>query len=190
MRFYSRYLAPGCLLLGAILAGCAGGGHGPGQGLGRLTKNARVLEAPVELQAAPNLCGVAALDMLTGYYGRPLKAGELEGLKDEAAATDGISGATLKAVLEEAGYFVAVFAGTLGREESGLYHHLDLKRPLIVMTRKQPRHYWVAVGYDETAGMLVLLDPASGKLAMPTADFMPAWKEANFFTLLAIPSAE
>jgi len=167
--------------------GCATFSPSASSGLKLLSKNAVRLELPFEAQTATNLCGIASLDMLTNYYQLPLKTNELEGLEDEARSTDGISGDSMKLALEEAGYFVKVFPGTLDHQESGLYHHIDLKRPLIVMTGTSPRHYCLAIGYDQDTAMIVLLDPALGQMAMPINSFMRDWKEANCFTLFAVP---
>jgi ABC-type bacteriocin/lantibiotic exporter with double-glycine peptidase domain len=183
---YSRTLRLISCLLAATVAGCAGLSP-TGSGLERLSKQAVRLDLPFEAQTAADLCGVASVDMLTTYYKKPLSPGALRGLSDEAKATGGVSGASMKAALEEAGYFVAVFSGTLDQQESGLYHHLDLKRPLLLMTGSSPRHYWVAVGYDPQTSLLILLDPASGPLAMPVKDFAKDWQDAKNFTLLALP---
>jgi ABC-type bacteriocin/lantibiotic exporter with double-glycine peptidase domain len=174
----------------ALTTGCAGLAPGPTANLGVLSKNAVRLTLPYEAQTAADLCGIASVDMLTGYYHKPLSAAEQTGLQEEAKTTDGISGATLKATLEEAGYYVAVFQGTLDHQESGLYHQIDLKRPCIVMTGTSPRHYSVAVGYDPDTAMIVLLDPAIGQVAVPVQSFVSDWNQANNFTLLAVPTAK
>jgi ABC-type bacteriocin/lantibiotic exporter with double-glycine peptidase domain len=173
-----------------LATGCASLGSGPSGNLGLLSKNAVRLTLPYEAQTAADLCGIASVDMLTGYYHKPLNDNEKSGLQDEAKTTDGISGATLKATLEEAGYYVAVFQGTLDHKESGLYHQIDLKRPCIVMTGSSPRHYSVAVGYDPDTAMIVLLDPAVGQVAVPVQSFVTDWNQANNFTLLAVPAAK
>jgi len=152
-----------------------------------LSKQAVRLELECQRQTAPNLCGLAVLAMLTSYYQQSIRVSELEGLHEEANTTDGISGASLKIVLEEAGYFVTVFPGKLDHEVSGLYHHLDLKRPLIIMTGSGTRHYSVAVGYDETKSLVLLLDPALGAITVSNVEFMREWEKANYFTLLAMP---
>ncbi|HTC22120.1 MAG TPA: hypothetical protein VK859_14785, partial [bacterium] len=48
-----------------------------------------------------------------------------------------------------------------------------------------PRHYEVVTGYDPDNSLLVLLDPARGQVAVPIQNFLKAWKDANYFTLLA-----
>jgi ABC-type bacteriocin/lantibiotic exporter with double-glycine peptidase domain len=188
--FYSRFAAFNMAFVVAALAGCSSLDPSASGGMRGLSKQAVRVELACQRQTASNLCGLAVLGMLTGYYQQPIRASELEGLHEEANTTDGISGASLKVVLEEAGYFVAVFPGTLDHAVSGLYHHLDLKRPLIVMTGSGTRHYSVAVGYDETKSMIVLLDPALGAIAVSVAEFTQEWEKANYFTLLAMPDAK
>ncbi len=150
-----------------------------------------MLDLPFESQKTPNLCGFAAVEMLTRYYSVPLNDAERQSLSDEAAKSRGISGAVLKAVLEEAGYFVAVFPGTIDRETTGIYRHLDSHRPLIIMLGTadgKSDHYVLLTGYDPERNLVALLDPARGQLAVPLENFKRSWVLANRFTLLAIPA--
>lgn len=181
MKFYSLFLTFILAALAAVFSGCASL---------ELSKHAVRLELEYQRQSAPKLCGLAAMGMVTSYYQQAVSEADLGGLREEAESTGGISAASLKFALEEAGYYVAVFPGTLDRQASGLYRHLDLKRPLIVMTGVGTRHYSVAVGYDETKSLMVLLDPAAGAKVVPIKKFMQDWKEANYFTLLAMPEAK
>ena len=175
------------LILGAalFLTGCA-----TSNGLKVLSDQAVLLDLPVVHQTSANLCGEVALEMLTRYYGVPLTAGQEVQLKKEADREKGLPGSALKEVLEEQGYFVAVFSGSLDRKVSGLYHHLDLKRPLIVMIEGSGRdrnHYVLAVGYDEGTDTIVLLDPVRGEIVMPLINFRKAWGKVDDFTMLAVP---
>lgn len=159
-------------------------------GLKTLSDQAVLLDLPVVRQTAPNLCGEVALEMLTRYYNQPLTDDQEARLKKEADQKEGIPGSTMKKVLEEQGYFVAVFPGTLDRKVSGLYHHLDLRRPLIVMIEgdgPDKNHYVLAVGYDEGTNAVVLLDPVRGEIAMPIMNFRKVWDKVQDFTLLAVP---
>jgi hypothetical protein len=159
-------------------------------GMKLLSDQAVLLDLPVVRQTAPNLCGEVALEMLTRYYNVLLTDQQEARLKKEANQKEGIPGSTLKEVLEEQVYFVAVFSGTLDRKVSGLYHHLDLRRPLIVMIEgdgPDKNHYVLAVGYDEGTNTIVLLDPVRGELAMPLINFRKVWDKVDDFTLLAVP---
>jgi ABC-type bacteriocin/lantibiotic exporter with double-glycine peptidase domain len=159
-------------------------------GMKTLSDQAVLLDLPVVHQTAPNLCGEVALEMLTRYYNVLLTADQEARLTKEANQKEGITGATLKKVLEEQGYFVVVFSGTLDRKVSGLYRHLDKRRPLIVMIEgngPDKNHYVLAVGYDEGTNAIVLLDPVRGEIAMPLINFKKVWGKVNNFTLLAMP---
>jgi len=159
-------------------------------GLKTLSDQAVLLDLPVVRQTAPNLCGEVALEMLTRYYNVLLTPEQEARLKKEANQEKGIPGSTLKKVLEEQGYFVAVFSGTLDRKVSGLYRHLDLRRPLIVMIEgngPDKNHYVLAVGYDEGTNSIVLLDPVRGEIAMPLINFRKVWNKVDDFTMLAVP---
>jgi ABC-type bacteriocin/lantibiotic exporter with double-glycine peptidase domain len=159
-------------------------------GMKTLSDQAVLLDLPVVHQTAPNLCGEVALEMLTRYYNVLLTADQEARLTKEANQKEGITGATLKKVLEEQGYFVAVFSGTLDRKVSGLYGHLDKRRPLIVMIEgsgPDRNHYVLAVGYDEGTDAIVLLDPVRGEIAMPLINFKRVWGKVHNFTLLAMP---
>jgi ABC-type bacteriocin/lantibiotic exporter with double-glycine peptidase domain len=155
-----------------------------------LSDQAVILDLPVVRQTSPNLCGEVALEMLTRYYNLLLTPEQEDRLTKEANQKEGITGSTLKKVLEEQGYFVAVFSGTLNHKVSGLYHHLDLRRPLIVMIQgdgPDKNHYVLAVGYDLDTNNIVLLDPVRGELAMSLINFKKVWGKVNNFTLLAMP---
>jgi ABC-type bacteriocin/lantibiotic exporter with double-glycine peptidase domain len=181
MAIYSRGTA--LISLFFCLAGCAALAPSPSPGK-------VALDLPFEAQAQFNLCGLASLDMLARFYKRPISPASALLLRQEAAAKGAISGNSMKSALEEDGFQVAVFPGTLDRGLSGLYRHLDLGRPLIVMTGLQPRHYEVVVGYDEAKALVLVLDPALGPQEIPGAEFQKDWQEANRFTLLALPIPE
>ncbi|HUO57906.1 MAG TPA: papain-like cysteine protease family protein [bacterium] len=155
-----------------------------------LSKVAFHFEVPFEKQTGSRQCGLAAANMVCGYYGQPLSKTQQKWLVSVSKAGAGITGAEMMVSFRTADYESAVFAGTLDHEKTGIYYHLDHKRPLIVMITskdKQSSHYDVLNGYDPKKGYLLLLDPASGPMTISEKDFAPAWKRANNFTLLAIP---
>jgi ABC-type bacteriocin/lantibiotic exporter with double-glycine peptidase domain len=147
------------------------------------------LAVSFEAQAGPKLCAIACVDMLTRSYGRLLSPAARQGLLDEALATGGVSGTSLKAALEEAGYDVAVFPGRLDHSLPGLYRQLDQGRPVIVMDGAGPRHFCVLVGYDEDKGTIMLLDPAVGDVVMGARVYEASWGQASHFALVATPRA-
>jgi hypothetical protein len=163
----------------------------PSQDIHLFSDKAVILDLPFEFQKTPNLCGFASVEMLTRYYSVPLNDAERQSLSDEAAKNQGISGSVLKTVLEGAGYFVAVFSGTIDREPTGIYRHLDCHRPLIIMLGSvdgKSDHYVLLTGYDPERNLVALSDPARGQFAVPLENFKKSWIQANRFTLLAIPA--
>jgi len=185
--FYSMAGRIAAFLAVFSLAGCrVAPVHGQPSPLPLSPRTVR-LDVPYQSQDGQELCGLAAVGMLTAYYGRPLAPAALAALRLQAQAERGLSGEALKAALTAGGYDVEVFAGTLDHQPQGLYHHLDLKRPCLVMTGAAPRHYAVAVGYDPGTGVILLLDPAQGPLTVPWRDLIRPWDRAHDFTLLAVP---
>jgi len=185
-----RHFAPLFGLWCAVyLSGCA-----PLNGLfapaPRLSKAAIVLNVPYHKQTSEDLCGLAVAKMLTDYYHLPLTTLGHKQLLQEAQKTAGISGASLEVALQKAGYFVAVFEGSLNHKVTGLYYHLDRHRPLIVMYLHKGDvlgHYVIVTGYDPIQNLLVVLDPAAGREVMRAGQFLAQWKRSGQFTLLAMP---
>jgi ABC-type bacteriocin/lantibiotic exporter with double-glycine peptidase domain len=175
------------LLLGAALPGCAALEVRSPASFAYSGEAAR-LDVPLVSQESPNLCGLAALAMLTRYHRAFLSEANRESIAAAATRDQGTSGALLKSVLESEGYFVSVFQGSLDDEATGLYRHLRAGRPLIAMlSMGEYRHYVVVAGFDPVRDVLVVLDPVAGELAMRTRRFLAMWEKANRFTLLAVP---
>lgn len=148
------------------------------------------IKVPFVAQQAPNLCGLASAEMLTGYYSITLNDEQRKALSDEAAKKQGVNGAVLKKMMEEAGYFVAIFPGTLDFEPTGIYRHLDNRRPLIAMVGEEDgkkNHYVLIVGYDPERKLIALSDPNRGQVTESLENFKKRWIRANNFTLLAVP---
>jgi len=185
-----RHFAVLCLVCGSIvLGGCAPIGRLLRPSV-ELSKSAVVLNVPYHRQTSEDLCGLAVAEILTDYYHVPLSAAGRKQLLQEANKTSGISGATLKAVLQEAGYFAAVFRGSLDHQVTGLYYNLDRRRPLVIMYLRKGSdlgHYVVVTGYDRAQGLLVVLDPATGRRVERKGRFLARWDGSGRFTLLAMP---
>lgn len=155
-----------------------------------LSPDAFQLTVPFVEQKTPSQCGLAVAEMLGRYYNLPLDQAQTEWLQKNSEERGGNQGADLFVVLKAAGFDTAVFPGTLDQESTGLYFHLRKRRPVIIMiTSKDLKnsHYDVVTGYDPRRSRILLLDPALGPLAVDIKDFLPAWKRANFFTLVAVP---
>jgi ABC-type bacteriocin/lantibiotic exporter with double-glycine peptidase domain len=187
---FGLWAAP--LILSLLGAGCAATSPVKLSDGNSFSSEAVLTNVPFKLQKDPNLCGLAVLEMLTLYYDKPLSPEKVQWLADQASQNKALSGETLTAALG-ADYYTAIFAGTLDEKETGLYHHLDLHRPLVVMMASEDgktNHYELVAGYDPRTSLLSVLDPARGPLALPLANFKAAWRRANYFTLLAVPESK
>ena len=151
------------------------------------------LEVSWVKQENPNLCGLAALEMLTHFYNQKLNQTQEDWLRTTAGSGSGLKGLDLVTVLRAADYETAVFPGTLsGDESTGLFFHLKKGRPMILMITSKDghnSHYDVVTGFDQKQGQLFVVDPAIGSLNVPIKDFTLAWDRAKNFTLLAMPKS-
>ncbi len=156
-----------------------------------LSSYAILTSPPLDRQASPKLCGLAAARMIAGYYGLVLNPEDASALKEAARRQNGLSGQALKNIFNDSGFFSVVFPGRLDHSEEGLLHDLDRGRPLIVMLKKGGQsHYAVLAGYDRKNDLLVLNDPLEGAIAMGTGPFMALWNGSGRFTLLAVPTGD
>ena len=176
------------LFLGA--SGCRGLGAReiPAQGL---SPRAVVLSVPEADQEGRYECGLAAVSALCQYYAIPLGEPERTELAKIAREESGLSGGELRAALENAGFEVFLFQGTLDRSPTGLLTQVDRGRPVLVMISPEGRryHYSLVVGYDPESNDVVFFDPRQGLALLPMSAFERVWENARRFTLLAVPAA-
>ncbi len=180
------------IVVSFFISGCAGLTKSKPSLSDSLSSKAIHINVPLIIQQNEKSCGVAALDMLMTYYGYNLNDTLRNQMLKEAEAENGISGEKLKQVLEQAGYRVAVFPGTLDYEVTGLYHHLEQGRPLIVLfgsSNTESAHYSLVTGFDPENNWLILADSKIGDYATKTSDFLEYWKRKNRFTLVAEPTS-
>lgn len=149
-----------------------------------------MLPVPVVQQDELFECGLAALSALCQYHRVDLPAPVREALVRTAAEREGLSGAELRAALEGVGLEVLIFPGTLDHSATGLYHHVDAGRPLLVITQERfgRPHYALFAGYDAVRELVYVLDPRRGPVVWPAASFRADWERAQAFTLLAVPA--
>lgn len=136
-------------------------------------------------------CGLAAIEMIADYYGRTLDTHYTFLLENEARLTGGIKAAGLKKCLEQSGFNVAVFPGTPDHSTTGIYMHLDKKRPLAILASQEPGktgHYLVVNGY-KASGPFLVIDPGhpDNQEEMDAEHFIKIWKNEGSLTLLALP---
>jgi predicted double-glycine peptidase len=154
-----------------------------------VSPQAVMLDLPVLHQDELYECGLVSITALCQYYKIEIPPKERADLIQTAHDAHGLSGEDLRAALERLGLEVFIFPGTLDHEATGLYHHADDGRPLLVMRSKRggSNHYCLLLGYDEPLGNVFLLDPALGRITIPANAFAEEWGRVDRFTLLAIP---
>lgn len=145
------------------------------------------LDLPLVRQDALYDCGLASLSALCAYWGVELSAERRAELAATAEREEGLSGDEIRATLLDLGLEVYLFSGSLDRATTGLYSHVDAGRPPLVMLSPdgRNRHYGLVLGYDETRGALILLDPSKGEVLAANATFERNWARCDRFTLLA-----
>jgi len=146
---------------------------------------------PVNIQKQENkaLCGLAAIEMVAGYYGKKPDKRFSSLLVKEAEMSKAITAASLKACLEASGFDTAVFKGSLSKEKTSLYSHLNKKRPLIILAsnrKNRPGHFIIINGYKKDK-CFTFIDPIFGPYVKEINEFLPLWKNGDFLTLLALP---
>jgi len=155
-----------------------------------LSQQAVQLKVPFEQQEDPKACGLAVLKMINSYYGQKLNQAQVEWIKTNSQAGEGVMASELVTVLRAAEYDTALFQGTLDKNTTGLYYHLDKHRPVIVMITSndgKSSHYDIVTGYDSQKSFLLIMDPATGPVTVTAKNFNEAWKRAHCFSLVAVP---
>lgn len=154
-----------------------------------MSPEAVMLDLPVFHQDELYECGLVSITALCQYYHIEIPPEQRIELLRIANEREGLSGGELRDALVKLGLEVFLFQGTLDHSETGLYHHADDGRPLLVMLSKNGKsnHYCLLLGYDEPLGNVFLLDPIQGRISTPARAFENEWERAQRFTLLAIP---
>ena len=181
----------GVLAVAALAAALAApGGCVSPDGPAALSPAAVVLQVPVVQQDELYECGLVSLSSLCQYHRVTIPPSVREALVKTAAEREGLSGAELRAALEDLGLEVLIFPGTLDHSVTGLYRHVDEGRPLLVMTEEPfgSPHYCLFAGYDPGRDTVYLLDPRRGPVVWPVATFREHWERSQNFTLLAVPA--
>jgi ABC-type bacteriocin/lantibiotic exporter with double-glycine peptidase domain len=174
------------LALLALALGCSAC-QGVAQPQAPLSESAVRLDLPLVHQDALYDCGLASISALCQYWGVEIPAAQRADLARSAEAQAGLSGSELQAAMEQLGFEVYLFAGSLDRAPTGIFGNIDAGRPLLVMLSPDgsAHHYALVLGYDEPHGNLILLDPMKGQLLVPQPAFERDWARCQRFTLLA-----
>lgn len=156
----------------------------------QLSASATVLPTPLVEQDELHECGLAAISSLCSFYGVTIPEAERQSLAKTAEEKQGLSGAELRAALQSLGFDVWIFEGSFDRAPTGVLHHVEQGRPLLVMTTDHDQnHYCLLIGHDPELGNVVLLDPRRGRVLLPDQTFEQQWSAVRRFTLLAVPAS-
>lgn len=179
-------------LIGGLLgaAGCRLSYTGGAQPVAPSTLDASVLRAaptPVVRQVRRTDCGLAALAMVAGAWGRTWSVSEL--LREAPPSERGVRLGTLRDVARSRGLRAYAIRGT----HDDLRHELARGRPVLLgllLPFERDRavsHYEVAVALDPRDGSVITIDPASGKHLRRTREVLDAeWRPAEYATLVVV----
>jgi len=148
-----------------------------------------VIDTPQTQQDEMYDCGLAAISALCGYYSVEIPPDERAELARLASSHEGLSGNELKDALQRCGMEVYLFEGSLQGGPTSLQSNIEARRPMLVLVEiAGNHHYELVIGLDPETHDVVLLDPALGRIVMPSADFEPRWALTQHFTMLAVPA--
>jgi len=156
-----------------------------------LSSEARVLDLPFLEQDEMYACGLVSIQVLCSYWNVDIAPEERTRLAQIARAEEGLSGGELRESLDRLGFETFLFHGSLDHAATGLFRHVDERRPPLVMLMPEPdtRHYVLVMGYDEPERNICLLDPVRGRVLVPYEIFEKSWANCERFTLLAVPDS-
>ena len=142
-------------------------------------------------------CGAASIAMVMQYWSQKKnlalsEAADPRRIQQALYSKDakGIYASAMQRYFEEAGFRTFAFKA----EWADLEEHLSKGRPLIVSLRSsgwgKTLHYVVVAGLDREQGIVLLNDPAQGKLVRTDrSQFEKKWTAAGNWALLALPAA-
>ncbi len=145
----------------------------------------RAAPTPVVRQANETDCGLAALAMVAGAWGKHWPVGELA-----ATMPPGDKGVKLS-VLRDYARAHGLEAYALAATPADLQRELTAGRPVVLglmlpydMKRNQS-HYEVAIAFRPTDGTVITIDPATGKwMKRPSKVLEAEWNAANHAALV------
>ncbi|OGQ91970.1 MAG: hypothetical protein A2289_19600 [Deltaproteobacteria bacterium RIFOXYA12_FULL_58_15] len=142
---------------------------------------------PEVRQTSQEDCGTAALDMVLGYWGRPITPDEVRGAS-LAAPEGGIKAAALRQLAHGQGLQAFLIEGRM----SDLDRELGKNRPILVGVMKRYRqrvypHYEVVVGMNRRKQRILTLDPAHGLRENSSEGFATEWTAAGHLALIVFP---
>jgi tetratricopeptide (TPR) repeat protein len=147
------------------------------------TRSVTRLDVPFVPQS-PALCGGAAVAMVLRYWGeRGIYASEFAHLV--VPTGEGIRTLDLLGAVRERGWQAEAFAG----DRDLVRDQLSRGRPVIVLMEVRTGRYHYVVITEWSAGVVRMHDPALGpSRAMDEAAFQRAWRAAESWTMLVLPT--
>ena len=146
----------------------------------------RAVETPVVRQRARTDCGLAALAMMAGAWGRTWTVEELG--RAMAAGNRGVKLRVLRDYARERGLEAYALRG----KHADLEHELEHGRPVMVglvlpfEKERAASHYEVAVAIGRD-GTVVTRDPATGKLMQRSREVLDGeWRKAGYAMLVVV----
>lgn len=123
-------------------------------------------------------------DVLVAFH-RP----QAELVGEDLVEKDGVvSAASIEGELQRLGFQVFIFRSSIEATDTGMRHHLDRGRPLLVRLGRGEEFSWVlAVGYGSSESMVVLCHGTRGVFAMREAEFADLWARGDRIAVLALP---
>lgn len=147
----------------------------------------RAAETPVVRQRARTDCGLAALAMVAGAWGRQWSVDELS--RQLPPSEKGVKLGALRDLARTRGLDAYAIRGTPG----DLEHELSRGRPVLLGLllpfdlNYNSSHYEVAVALDPRDGTVVTIDPASGEWRKRSRQVLDVeWKPAGYAALVVI----
>ena len=143
------------------------------------------VDTPVTIQRGLTDCGAAVLTSLLQYWGKPTS---VQSVRD--AVGRGALGRASAAELRDFAQSTGLEAFVFYAQFDTLRHELDRGRPVIVglhqpVGKQVVKHYELVNGYNAERELVTAMDPATGLVVMPLAEFMKRWQAASGLVLVA-----
>ena len=176
------------MLVVALAAGCRlsySGGARPVEPIALDATWIHAAPTPVVRQVRETDCGLAALAMVAGAWGRTWDPNELA--RATPPGDKGVKLATLRDYARTQGFSAFALAATT----KDLQHELENGRPIVLGLmlpydgKHNRSHYEVAIAYKPADGSVITIDPASGKWMTRNKQVLDAeWRAARYAALV------